>query len=402
MRSFMNQESRSEGLQSIYPQYINTYDQQDEISLVDLWIALLKFKKVFVTSFVGMLIIGGLILGATLETKHNLTSVISIGQLTIIGGYKPLESPEAVIGRVSVILAPALTKMIAKNNGMDIFITNISNPKGTDLIVVENKVVDSSRAAIAQFQKQLLSAIIASHDTLSEIGDGELREKLSLEKLKLSELTNPLELSKLTREKVIELQLSKLELFELSDDAYLNQKKAGYLTDIQFRADNIQVYIKQNRELKGLAKTLGSNDESSYERSKIEIEILENSKKINQLLSEKTPLELELAVFELQAEPKRANQQVVVKAIQLEIDLIGITLANQIEQQKLVVEVVEKQLGGSQTKAIAVAELSLNPIGLGMIAKVAIVVFLSFIVSFLVTLTAMFGRKVNEKLAEEA
>jgi hypothetical protein len=398
----MIQERSSKDLQPIHLQYMNAYEKQDEISLVDLWIALLQFKSLFLKTMVLMLVIGAVVTALLAKTEYNLSSVISVGEYSDGERSIAIESVEAVINRANVLLVPSLTKKTAEDNSIAIFNTNISNPKGTRLVVFENNVIDGQREIMTQFQNKLLDSIIAAHDKLLEKRDRELREKLSLAKVTLQELESPLELERLTREKSAELKLAKIELFKLTDDDYLNQKRVNYQNNLKLREESIQIHKNQNDAFTDLVKALGNDDASSYERTVIIVRDSENRKKINELRVEKADLEQQLVIFDLELDPRAKRQQALVKATISEISLIGFNLVNEVKQQRNVVIGLENQLTGNKTRAVAIAELSLAPISTSLTKVIAVIIMVSFMIGFLVTLVAIFGSKVNEKLAIEA
>lgn len=395
----MTQENKIKNRQLTYPQYIDTYVQQDEISLVDLWITLLKFKRVFVKSLIVMLIVGAVVMSIVTEEKYTMNSIISIGKN--FRTNQLIESPESVINRANLLLITEIAQKISENNDIGFFTTNISNPKKTRLIVIENQVTKENRKIIAQFQTQLIERIVSIHDKLFKTTNTTAQELLSREKLRLRELENPLKLEQLTKGKTAALALQKIALFKLVDKSYLSQLRGKYLNSIQLREEDIQLHIDQNNTLKEQLDILGNDVATSYERSVIIIKDLDNREKINTLRNQIADLKLKLAIFDLELKPKTSRLQAIIKAAQSEINLIGLSLTNKIKLQRQVVSGLEKQLSGRKTQTIAVDTLSLSPVGLTQNMRIVFTVFLSFITAFMITCIVVFRSKVNEKLAEK-
>lgn len=395
----MTQENKIKNRQLTYPQYIDTYVQQDEISLVDLWITLLKFKRVFVKSLIVMLIVGAVVMSIVTEEKYTMNSIISIGKN--FRTNQLIESPESVINRANLLLITEIAQKISENNDIGFFTTNISNPKKTRLIVIENQVTKENRKIIAQFQTQLIERIVSIHDKLFKTTNTTAQELLSKEKLRLRELENPLKLEQLTKGKTAALALQKIALFKLVDKSYLSQLRGKYLNSIQLREEDIQLHIDQNNTLKEQLDILGNDVATSYERSVIIIKDLDNREKINTLRNQTADLKLKLAIFDLELKPKTSRLQAIIKAAQSEINLIGLSLTNKIKLQRQVVSGLEKQLSGRKTQTIAVDTLSLSPVGLTQNMRIVFTVFLSFITAFMITCIVVFRSKVNEKLAEK-
>jgi hypothetical protein len=354
-----------------------------------------------ISSFATFLILGMILVSTMAVTKYEMSSVINIGRT--VGIDQLVEPVAAAMNRLNVLLVPSLTKTIIKEYDISIFKTNISNPKDTDLIVIENTVTDESRESMAQFQRLALDTIIAAHDELFEINNRELQKNVSGAKLKLAELESPLYRLKLIRNKLSELQLARLELFKSSDSAYLDQQRVSYRDNIRLRNDGIQVNEDLNRELKIQGDAFRSDGETnSRPISAIEVEIIGNRNKINELQLQKTILNQQLVIFELEIKPKAEHHEAIVKALESETELIKFNLKNEVQQQKQVILALEKQLGGSKSRAIAIAESSLSSIGLSQTASYALTIFMAFIIAGFITLAAMFRSKVNERLTTEA
>ena len=86
------------------PEYIYP---EDEINLMDLWLILVKHKKVFWSIFSAIVILG-LIVALIIPRKYSITSAISIGQTIQDDQMVLLESPETVKAKLENALVPKI------------------------------------------------------------------------------------------------------------------------------------------------------------------------------------------------------------------------------------------------------------------------------------------------------
>jgi hypothetical protein len=174
----MNQESGKKDVQAIYPQYINTYEQQDEISLVDLWIALLKFKKVYLWSFIFSIMVGISAVTLLSTPQYLMTTVMEM----VSHGGKPIEPPEVVINKINTVILPQLARDTEKTGGLAILELNVSNPKATNLIVITNKVTENQKIVFSEFQSEVSARLINIHQDMLYDLNSALRKAIEIEK----------------------------------------------------------------------------------------------------------------------------------------------------------------------------------------------------------------------------
>ncbi|MFT4941287.1 MAG: hypothetical protein ACI88A_004355 [Paraglaciecola sp.] len=343
----MNQVSKKAGLEPVHPQYMIGYDQQDEISLVDLWIALLKFKRVFLSAVVVLLVIGIVAATSLITTKYKLSTVMEIARYNrdFIESYSSnfIESPAATISRINILILPDLVKKIAPEGGIDLLNTVISNPKDTNLIIIENKIAKDNEAFFSKFQNRIGIAIIEAHRILLIKLNSDFRRKIDLEKSVLD---------------------------SLSFNEYVSKYKAGIKNSILLLEDRINILLNDNLVIQSTA------NESKADNLTIMMQISANNRFITDMVNKKILLEQELSLsyekFREEMMKKEQNIMILESKIQT-----GLT-----------------QISGN-------AELSLKPVGLSLTQGYAIVVFLSIFMAFAITLIAIFRSKVIERLATE-
>lgn len=385
----------------VFPQYISAYPVEDEISLVELWIALAKFKRVFMGSFLVILVTGILVITIFKSDNYEMNTTISIGQVEGAGTIQALESPSTVISKINFSLLPNLTKKTAEENTIGLFKTNVSNPKATNLVTIQNKVSESNRDIIAGFQKTIAETILMEHQGLSRILNSKLEQALGTEKLALEKLKNPRELVKLTDLETISLHEAKLNLVKLTDEKYLQAKKAQFRERIDLFAAKIRILAEKNQALELQLDSLKVARDSPIQSAIFLDKIADNKLNINEAEENKLASESEYADFLIEIDLKAAKQAVMVDTTESKIKLIESNWKSDIQEKENKIVELENQLEGNYTRIINQSELSLEPVGLTQNLAYMLNVVLALFAAFFITLIAMFQAKVKEKLATE-
>ncbi len=391
-------DSKPQELQSVPPQYISAYPVDDEISLVDIWITLARFRHWFFVSFLLFAVPGLLFAGLWLEEKYQMSSVISPGIITLDNGREPIESPASVVAEINRSILPELTKSYAGSHGLGLFNTSVSNPRGTNLIIIENKVTEESRAAIEDFQRKIVSQIVENHKKLFDALNVSLKRQIAQESKQLSELTNPLKLSKLTESQRLSLQIENQALAKLMDSKVQESNLQAIRDKIKINDDSIRALSQQNDALLEQA-SLNGNGAPSKDKGDVRINIAENRLAINDLRNLNIGLKQDLERFDTELAQEIENKKTQIQAIETSIKLIEDDLNDQISLQRKKISGLELRLENDVTRAAATAELSLRPVGLTRVKAIVPVVVLSVFFAFVITVAVIFREKVKEKVA---
>ena len=390
---------KPQDLQAIPPQYISTYAVEDEISLVDIWITFAKFKWLFIVSMSLSILIGTLLVVLLLGEKYQMSSVINTGMIVRGNGEVPIEPPSAVVTEINKSILPQLTMSYAETHDLGLFKTSVSNPRGSNLIVIENKVDEHNREVIAEFQKEIVSRIINEHQKLIDVMSVDLKERLAQERKSLSEIENPLRLEKLTEAQRLTLQLERQALERLNDKSLQESNRQGIRDKIKFAKDSIRAYSQQNEALMQQLNS-GTNTGSSKDKGDIRTNIAENRLAINDLQTSNIALEQRLERFDFELGVQIDNKKAEIRGLETSISITGDDLKDQITLQREKVKALELQLENEGSRASALAELSLRPVGLTRTKAIALVFVLSFVGAFMLTLVAIFRQRVHEKIAD--
>ena len=107
----------------------------DEISLVDIWISLTQFRRLFLAVFLVVLGLGIFFVFLVFQEKREIVSTVQIGSIQKENGTELLESPESVLTKINQTFIPVLTQeLLAKVEGLGSFETMASNPKSSSIL----------------------------------------------------------------------------------------------------------------------------------------------------------------------------------------------------------------------------------------------------------------------------
>jgi hypothetical protein len=241
----MSQKSSTKDLQPIYAQYINSHDQQDEISLIDLWITLLNFKKTYLWSFIFSVMVGISAVTLLSTPRYEMTTVLTIASYN----NEPIETPAAVISRFNTLILPLELKFIAEaNNGLR-FATDFFSPIGTNLIEIKNQVSDSQVDILGEFQSNLSAKVIQAHQDLLFSLDSNLRQSIVLEEaLRPETLTKEAYVKKFNPDAWRTIALLEDEIQKRTDNSVTNEQSDN--ADLE----SLERTLLISREVNGLIK----------------------------------------------------------------------------------------------------------------------------------------------------
>jgi hypothetical protein len=108
----------------------------------------------------------GLVLAVYLPRVYTLSSIIEVGTFereaaTII------EAPEAVISKISTVYLPVIERQHGKEIGQPGFSLglDIKNPRGTNLVVLTNKLTEDQENVHAALHAQITERVLSDHKT---------------------------------------------------------------------------------------------------------------------------------------------------------------------------------------------------------------------------------------------
>ncbi len=363
----MNEAKRQEQLLPIYPQYVQNSYPEEEINLVDVWITLIQYKKIFFGVFVSLLILGLVFPIFVFNERYMLTSAVEIGSIGTDGSIQKLESPESMISKLSNVLVPKITaQYLAQYPELDSFKTTISTAKDSEVVLIQNKVKEDQIALFTNYQRLLTDEVIRDHDQKIAFYQSDLKAGLLRALDKLKQLKDPEELNS---------KLEKVILQQKINESKLAHTIKSYKLIEQGGTDLILTTL--NDEQSKLFTSGGKLNQS-----------LLNIRYQDVLLSNRIQQDGLKSLIE--------SSKVQIKDIQREHQI-------EIDQQQREVDSIQAKLDTyNRTRAVTQPVPSLEPQGLTRNTLIILVVFLAAFAGFVAMLLAMFSDKVKQRREEIA
>lgn len=260
--------------------YSTDLGQEDEISLIDLWLILVK-RRVLIAAIILCAVLLGIAWAWYKPANYQYTTTIEIGKTVVTTNNGPesrlAEAPDTVLAKLTNGYIPkVLNRYVAKHGGqLNRYKVSATIPKDSNVIVLKSMgraqdgavydgIHNSIVASLAADEDQELSTTRKQLNTLLNKagielqylknpsamtnGQGDLEAKVGELKSKLAEVNDPqlraVPISKLTSQ----LEASKNKLAQLKDDEKLLKLDYKHLDDtdrlLQGRIADLQAHIK--------------------------------------------------------------------------------------------------------------------------------------------------------------
>ena len=169
------------------PVYYVQQAADDEIDLVDLWIALTAYGKSFMLTALVFSVIGIVAVGLLHHDKYPLRSIIDMDSLVNQVGFN--DSPSALITRIKLGILPRL-KLHAANEefsaGIDAL--KFSVPKQTNMIVLESITNQQDIEFYTTIHGQLIDEVVRNLETRALSVKKSLQKEIALKETQINDL----------------------------------------------------------------------------------------------------------------------------------------------------------------------------------------------------------------------
>lgn len=184
----------------------------DEVSLVDLWLVLARHKE-WIFGFILLGLVGGALFAYSQTTKYTYTSTIKLGTTYKDGaGMQPIESPDTSLAKLEQAYIPQAMGELGEATGVT---TRI--PKGSQLIVLESTSTEKIKDEISQLHAKAASLLINDHNTAYLAHKASLESEVARAKLASNIANDKNNLEALRGETRQKFEATQLELKTLND-----------------------------------------------------------------------------------------------------------------------------------------------------------------------------------------
>ena len=288
---------------------------EDEISLVDLWLVLVRRRFILVATVLAC-ILAGLLFALLRPPSYAFTTMIQIGRIvelpeqnesSAVGSRatsNALESTETVVAKLNEGYIPkVLAEYVDEADDRAAFKIEASSPKQSQLILIKSKASEKQSELHLGLHKKILEVLLLDHDVL--IGNIRISKEIHLaqESRKYESLSDE------TRVLVNRIKL-------LGDTQVLLEKQIGEIQDLLSKVPSAmeRAQSEVGDEAQGLTFLMVDNE---IQQNRTRLAALEERSQIN-LPKERSELEKRLADLERD----RAMQQEIISANETQLSRI--------------------------------------------------------------------------------
>ena len=147
-------------------EFVYTQCNENEISLVDLWLVIRKRKKIIYYSVIFFTLMS-LLFALTKADKYQYKTTIEIGSKVVNGGFKKIESPGTVLAKLNESYIPSVISEYVTANDPEHknkYEIQARIPKNSEIIVLEAKGREDQESVYDQLLNQTVQKISQDHE----------------------------------------------------------------------------------------------------------------------------------------------------------------------------------------------------------------------------------------------
>lgn len=381
-------------------------ENDDEISLIDLWLVLVR-RRFLVLAVMAAAATAGLAAAFLLPPKYEFTTTVRIGQVPVSlseGEEKNIDSPETVLANVQGSYLPQAQAELLARSARDQSLPRVTSEiqQGSTLLVLKTEASEDRASDCLELLENVTRRLVADHRRTTENVGAQLSAQLERARIKLEELHDPLvftvqqnELKRRIKEAEAELaEARSQEQLTLARLSRLVDKKALLENQIQELTEAIQL-ARQNRS-KAAAGTVEAAQamtvlliDNEIRENQIVLNRLQNELEI-ELNNERDTLTRELEDVRNEQESKAAR----LTELHSELAKLEIDRTRQQQDQQQVVNELEARLANlRKTEVVLPPTKSPNPVGPGKALILALALLAGLMLGVVAAFLAEFSAK---------
>ena len=201
--------------QELKPVYIHeaNYSSDDEISLVDLAMVLIRRKRM-IAVIAAFIILLGVIAALSVPKSYTFASSIEIGSQIIGGADKPFESPQTLLAKIQHVFIPQVLNEQRQTDteNKEKYKIKASIPKSSVIIVLEIKGTEEKAALLKSLLQSITKKATLDHSRINESVRKNITSRLkqATSALQMLKNSNGNETEVATQQNLIEVYSSQL------------------------------------------------------------------------------------------------------------------------------------------------------------------------------------------------
>jgi|GEM_PF-1325089 len=335
----------------------------EEISLVDLYLMLSKHRKIMAITLVAVLLLG-IFYAFSKPRVFDYSISLQTGKAYISEGdgnhLRPIESADKLLSKIRETYIPlVVNEFIAQNPDRDVPEIQAKIPKNSDIILLDAKGAEDDPLPAALLQR-VVDRVVESHRPYMELMKSQFATELGRAKLKLQELESAASLEVNIKRLEKQLLASKIEKSELLDPQLVRVKRQQYRTKIQAHKNRLASLEDKSNQLATQLKRLDQLDTLLEQQiASLSVDIEQALK--NRLVSADGVADPSMAMTamllnnQLQADRKQMNS--LQERLNIKQKNLREQLANDIRENERAIEYEKKLIQDTQN---SLAKLSID------------------------------------------
>jgi hypothetical protein len=325
------------------------YYMEDEISLIDLWLVLIKRRNILIAVW-GFIALVALIAALAMPKQYTFSTSIEIGSRIINENIRPIEEPQTLLAKVQESYIPLAQHEfnLTHPDNTNVFKITARIPKGSEIVVLESKGTQTDSEILKTLQQSVVDKVKQDHQRII----GTLRQEVEIER-----------------------NVAKSKLEELKDEVKLVNAKQKRLNDmsqlLKNQIEDTKKYIANVTDSRLKAANEVNNEATAMTLLMLDTDIQQQRERLAQL---EERLFIKVAEEQDNIEKKLADNKRAQANQQDQISTLETQLINLRETRPLVPPMQSNEPTGLSKKIVVL---------LGLIVGVIVAIFIAFFAEFL-------------------
>lgn len=284
-------------------------DHEEEISLIDIWLVLVRHKGLIlaITAIFAAIGVG---IALTKTKSYGYTAMIEIGSRVVGNQITPIESPETAVAKLEKIYIPQIIKESSKadeqgdEGGKANINIDVQIPKGSQLILLSTTAAPDMENVYGDAFRKVVARLHDDHNRVSEVIRQDINNQIGKLQRNIEDLTDQsrfaeAKITRLSEEEKVNLK----EIEELKREiAESERKKSSALDDSRDAAKGLMMLVimgdlqKQRERLSALERETKGN--LADERDALKKILMDNERQKHDNAVQIDSLKMQLANFQ--------------------------------------------------------------------------------------------------------
>lgn len=233
--------------------------QEDEISLIDIWLVIYRHKNVVITIIL-LITALGLFVSLIQPKKYSYSTSLEIGSQIIDGKVVLIDKPETVLAKLKESYIPLVIQQYQVNSMGEAKVIEAHIPKNSELIMLEAKGIENHKKIFFEVFGAVVKKVVDDHERIISVIKKGYESSISSVVYKIEGLKE--------RERVFKAKVKRLE----KESALIEQEIRSLQNLIEDSISNRKIAVRDiNNESMALTLMMLDNEVRNAREKKSEL-----------------------------------------------------------------------------------------------------------------------------------